>query len=202
MKSLLQLPVSLFDLNQSISITLHPNCQDSSMHETKHCPTIIPRFSSIRLPISKARRQRFEAFRAAFQSSSQHFEVTSGGQRCYVTPANGSNTTHDIVHFVDRLSRYPLSLVSVHRDRRASREKRSTVSRHFHRPFIDPRKWNEPTKFRGDRDGWTVIENLSLNVVRGRQPETEAILPTRGNFIRGECIVHSRDVSNIVKGLS
>ena len=163
------------------------------MHETKHCPTIIPRFSNAPNSTSgfKGTTSEIRGISHRVPISSRHFEVTSGGQRCYVTPANGSNTIHDIVHFVDRLSRYPLSLVSVHRDRRASREKRSTVSRHFHRPFIDPRKWNEPTKFRGDRDGWTVIENLSLNVVSGGQPETEAILLTRENFIRGDSwIVH------------
>lgn len=30
------------------------------------------------------------------------------------------------------------------------------------------------------------IENLSLNMVDNGQPETEAILPTRGNFIQGD----------------
>lgn len=173
------------------------------MHETKHCPTIIPRSSNAPNSTSgfKGTTSEIRGISRRVPTGSRHFEVTSAGQRCYVIPANGSNTIHDIVHFVDRLSRCPPLPRLGSPSRRASREKRSTVSRHFHRPFIDPRKWNEPTKFRGDRDGWTVIENLSLNMVGNGQPETEAILSTRGNFIRGDSWMHSRNVSNIVKEL-
>lgn len=172
------------------------------MHETKHCPTIIPRFSNSTSGF-KGTTSEIRGISHRVPTSSRHFEVTSSGQRCYVTPANGSNTIHDIVHFVDRLSRHPLSLVSVHRDRRASREKRSTVSRHFHRPFIDPRKWNEPTKFRGDRNGRTVIENRRWTwlVVGNRKLR---LYYWREKILYGvihDCNVHSRKISNIMKGL-
>lgn len=79
------------------------------MHETKYCPTIIPRSSNAPNSTSgfKSMTSEIRGISRRVPTGSRHFEVTSAGQRCYVTPANGSNTIHDIVHFVDRLSRCP-----------------------------------------------------------------------------------------------